>query len=85
MIDRAPSTSPSKPSFYWSPDERRLSSGDRILILTDIHCDSSRWHHSSALQEWFRVGGIDLKTNRVGFFRFSIDDARALLQAGMGQ
>lgn len=70
-------------TFTWMPQERRLSSGDSILILTDVQIYTSSMYHWASEQLWFRVGAIDLKTNEVGYFRFSTDDARAMLAAGV--
>jgi len=74
---------PSSPSFYWQPKESRLSSGDKILIVTDIYTFREALYPCSAKQAWFRVGAINLKDNSVGFWRFSLDDARALLKCGI--
>lgn len=74
---------PPSPSFFWQPKEMRLSSGDRILIVTDIYTYRESLYPCSARQAWFRVGAVNLKDNRVGYWRFSIDDARALLKSGL--
>jgi hypothetical protein len=66
----------------WQP-EKRLSSDDRIWILTDIETHSSSFYPSSAEQRWFKVGAYDLRTNCIGFVRFSIDDVRGMLRAGL--
>ncbi|MEI9941980.1 MAG: hypothetical protein WDO69_32605 [Pseudomonadota bacterium] len=69
------------PALRWYPEERRLSSGDQIFIVTDIHCYSSRMVRSARDQQWFRVGAVNLKNLTVGYWRFSIDDAQAILRA----
>jgi len=71
------------PALRWYPEERRLSSGDRIFIVTDIHCYSSRMVRSARDQQWFRVGAVDLRDLTVGYWRFSIDDAKAILKLGI--
>jgi hypothetical protein len=71
------------PAFRWYPEERRLSSGDQILIVTDIYCYRSRMVRSARDQQWFRVGAVNLKDLTVGYWRFSIDDAKAILKAGI--
>jgi hypothetical protein len=72
------------PALRWCPEERRLSSGDRIFIVTDIHCYSSSMVQSAREQQWFRVGAVNLSDMTVGYWRFSIDDAKAILRAGIG-
>ena len=66
----------------WQP-EKRLSSDDRIWILTDIETHSSSFRPGSAEQWWFKVGAYDLRTDCIGFVRFSIDDVRGMLRAGL--
>jgi hypothetical protein len=66
--------------FPWQ-DEKRLRSGDRAWILTDIQSFWSAIQGRSTPQQFFRVGGLDLETKRLGYFLFTIDDARALLKA----
>jgi hypothetical protein len=75
------SKSPPPPALRWYPEERRFSSGDQIFIVTDIHCYSSRMVKSARDQQWFRVGAVNLKDLTVGYWRFSIDDAQAILRA----
>jgi hypothetical protein len=69
-------------SFYWHPRERRLSSGDQILVVTDIYTYSEGLYPSSSEQTWFRVGALDLRDNSLGFWRFTLDDAKGLLKVG---
>src|SRR5947209_4397721 len=72
----------SHPRSIWQV-EKRLSSRDLIWILTDICGYSSSFHEWSPEQQWFRVGVYDLGTKKLGYVRFGIDDARALLTAGL--
>ncbi len=69
-------------SYKWTSNEHRLSSGDSILILTDTFGYWEKMYPCSVEQEWFRVGAVNLTNNEVGFWRFSIDDAAAMLKAG---
>lgn len=69
------------PAPPWQ-DERRLSSGDRIWILTDIEIYKSAMYQWASEQTWYKVGAYDFRTGCIGFFRFSKDDARGLLRAG---
>jgi hypothetical protein len=78
MIPSIPSLSP----YPWQ-DERRLQSGDRVWIITDVASFSSSLYPWSSPQKWYRVGGLDLSTMRLGYFTFSTDDVRALLKAGV--
>ena len=68
--------------FPWQ-GEKRLRSGDRVWILTDTHHFTSALYGCSTPQRWYRVGGLDLASQRLGYFTFSTDDARALLRAGI--
>lgn len=68
------------PSLQWQP-EKRLLSGDRVWILTDTYMEWRSFRNDATPQRWFKVGCYDLKTNRIGYVRFSIDDARGLLRA----
>jgi hypothetical protein len=63
--------------------EKRLASQDRIWILTDIYHWQSSYYSYSTVQERFRVGAVDLRTNCLGEFWFTIDDAHAMLKAGV--
>lgn len=63
--------------------EKRLSSKDRIWIVTDIYSYWSAFYSWSEEREVFVVGALDLRTKRMGAFEFSIDDARAMLRAGV--
>jgi hypothetical protein len=74
-------TSPTVPSLQFQP-EKRLQSGDRILILTDVYTEWRSYRSDSTPQKWHRVGCYDLKTQKIGYFLFSVDDARGLLFAG---
>lgn len=64
-------------------ETKRLSSGDRIWILTDVESYSSAFLAWSTPQQLFKVGAYDLKTNCIGFFTFSLDDVRGMLRAGL--
>jgi hypothetical protein len=63
--------------------DTRLSSRDRVWILTDIYDYWSSFYAWSPEQEWFEVGALNLRTERLEHFSFSIDDARAMLRAGV--
>lgn len=73
---------PPPPCPPWQ-EERRLSSGDRIWIFTDIETFTSALYHWSAEQRFFKVGAYDLRTRCIGFFKFTRDDAKGLLRAGL--
>lgn len=64
-------------------DTKRLSSGDKIWILTDIETSTSSFYPCSTEQRWFTVGAYDFRTECIGFFRFSLDDVRGILRAGL--
>lgn len=72
----------SKPLYPWQ-DERRLRSGDRMWLLTDIESYTSAMYGQSVPQRWYRAGGLDLASMKLGYFTFSIDDVRAILKAGV--
>jgi hypothetical protein len=76
-----PSQIPS-PKFIWQPP-KRLRSGDKIWIVTDTFECYSRYYDFSDEQLWFKVGAIDLETNCIGYYVFGIDDARAMVKAGL--
>lgn len=63
--------------------EKRLRSGDKYLIVTDIYQYTSSYYDYSQLQIWFRVGALDLVSHEPCFLRFTKDDARAMLRAGV--
>lgn len=63
--------------------QKRLTSGDVVWIITDIYTEQRRYYGNSSLQRWFKAGGIDLTTGKMGYFRFTIDDAAALVRAGI--
>lgn len=67
--------------FPWQ-DDRRIKSGDRVWILTDTHSYESAMYGQSIPQRWHRVGGLDLRTMRLGYFTFSTDDVRAAIKDG---
>lgn len=71
---------PACPSWQ---ETKRLSCGDKILILTDVETSTSSFYPCSAEQRWFTVGAYDFRTECIGFFRFSLDDAKGLLRAGL--
>lgn len=73
--------SPSTPTLQFAP-EKRLSSGDRVWILTDTYMEWHSFRSDSTPRKWFKVGCFDLKTNKICYVRFSLDDARGLLRAG---
>jgi hypothetical protein len=67
----------------WNPTERRLRSQDKILIVTDVYTYRESKYDSATEQQWFQVGAIDLDSNEVGMFKFSVDDARAMVKIGV--
>ena len=64
-------------------EEKRLSSGDDICILTDIQVSRGRYVPQARDQRRFRVGIYDFTAGRFGFLLFTSDDAFALLKAGL--
>jgi hypothetical protein len=68
--------------FTWQP-ERRLRSGDRLWILTDTESYYSSMYGRSTPQRFYKVGGLDLRTEKLGYFLFTQDDARAILRCGL--
>lgn len=71
-------------TFSWQA-EQRIRSRNRIWIVSDIHQHSASFYPWSHLQRWFRVGAVDLASGCIGYFRFGVDDARAMLKAGLPQ
>lgn len=71
-----------KPLPPWQ-DARRLASGDRTWILTDVEECSSSFLPWSKPQRLFKVGAFDLRSKCLGFFTFSLDDVRGMLRAGI--
>lgn len=76
-MTKPPPTCPS-----WQ-ETKRLSSGDKIWILTDVETSTSSFLPWSTEQRWYTVGAYDFRTECIGFFRFSLDDAKGLLRAGL--
>jgi hypothetical protein len=72
-----PPTSPA-----WQ-EEKRLASGDRIWIITNVEVRWSRYQYNSPDQQWFHVGAFDINTGSIGLFRFAIDDAFPMVKAGL--
>jgi len=60
---------------------KRARSGDRFFVLTDTQTHYSAMYGCSTVQQWFRVGAVDLRTMKLGYVDFSIDDIRALLRS----
>ena len=79
-MTESPRPRPSCPSWQ---EPKRLSSGDKIWILTDVETSTSSFYPWSTEQEWFTVGAYDFRSECIGFFKFSLDDARGLLRAGL--
>lgn len=63
--------------------EKRLASGDKFWFLTDIQAEWRSYYSNSTPQRWFRVGAFDLKSRKVSYVHFSLDDVSGLLRAGM--
>lgn len=76
-------TKPNPPPCPPWQAEKRMSSTDKIWILTDIETYTSSMYGCSTEQRWFKVGAYDMRTSHIGFVRFSTDDAKAMLRAGL--
>jgi hypothetical protein len=63
---------------------KRLHSGDRIWIATDIETYRASYLAYSTPQLWHKVGALDLNGFCWRFFTFGLDDARAMLRLGLG-
>jgi hypothetical protein len=78
-------TSPLRAStipFTWQ-DEKRLRSGDRVWIVTDTLSFWTAMYGRSTPQKFYKVGGLDLRSEKLGYFLFTTDDVRAILRAGL--
>lgn len=80
LMTASPRPRPTCPSWQ---EPKRLSSGDKIWILTDVETSTSSFYSWSTEQEWFTVGAYDFRSECIGFFKFSLDDGRGLLRAGL--
>jgi hypothetical protein len=76
------STTNTTPSFQWQED-KRLRSGDKVWFISDAKTFMSAMYGQSRPQTWYRVGGLDLSTTKLGYFHFSSDDSRAMAKAGL--
>lgn len=63
--------------------KKRLSSRDRVWLVTDVYCFTDSIFGWSRPQRWFRVGGVCLTSNELAMVEFSNDDVRAMLKAGV--
>ncbi len=66
----------------WQP-EKRLQSGSRVWILTDVESYDFCFYDWSVPQESFRVGVYDLETTKIGWANFGRDIAYAMVKAGV--
>lgn len=65
---------------HWQ-DSKRVTSGDRFLILTDLV--AKEVHNAGKIFTWFTVGAIDLETYNLFDLDLGPDDIAALIRAGM--
>lgn len=72
--------SPKTPTLEWQP-EKRLQSQDRLWILTDTYTEWRSFREDATPQKFYRVGCYDLRTMKIGYVRFSVDDCTGLLKA----
>jgi hypothetical protein len=63
--------------------EKRLSSKDRIWIVTDVHAYTSRIFDWATPQQWYRVGALCLETTHLAIVEFTTDDMRQIIKALM--
>jgi hypothetical protein len=86
FIEGAPMDHPPSPRIH-TPfpfgGHKRLKSGDRVWLVTDARSYTDKYLGWSEPQQWFEVGAVCLKTNRLFLVRFSIDDVKAMLKAGI--
>lgn len=69
-------------TLEWRP-EKRLQSQDRLWVLTDTYTEWRSFRDYATPQKFFRVGCYDLRTGKICFVRFSVDDVRGFLKAGV--
>lgn len=78
------SSSPQLPGLpYGWQEEKRIRSSDRVWIVTDTLHFRSAMYGRSTPQQFFKVGGLDLPTRKLGYFLFTTDDVKAMLKAGL--
>lgn len=80
-MDHSPSSAAILPFEFHG--HKRLSSRDRVWITTDVHSYTSKMLDWSVPQQWFEAGALCLDTNHLALVRFSNDDVRAMMKAGM--
>jgi hypothetical protein len=73
---------PTTSLLTWQP-EKRLRSGSRVWILTDVQSYDFCFYDWSVPQESFRVGVYDLETKKIGWANFGRDIAYAMVKAGV--
>ncbi len=73
---------PKTPTLEWQP-EKRLQSQDRLWILTDTYTEWKSYREDATPQKFYRVGCFDLKTRKLCYVRFSVDDSTGMLRAGI--
>lgn len=74
--------SPITHALAWQ-SEKRLQSQDLLWILTNTFTEWRSFRGDATPQKFFRVGCFDLRTRRVGYVRFSLDDCNGILMAGL--
>lgn len=77
---------PSTPSPLTVPTrqpDKMLGAHDRVLFLTGIEREFSAYHPWSKEQELFKIGVLDLATDKICFARFGRDIAFAIIKAGI--
>ncbi len=70
------------PPLKWQED-KRLKDDHKVWLITDAKTYTSGMYGCSKEQRFYRVGGLDLATNCLGYFKFSTDDVRAMLKSGI--
>lgn len=73
---------PKTPTLEWQP-EKRLQSQDQLWIVTDTYTEWKSYRDDATPQKFFRVGCFDLKTRKICYVRFSVDDSTGMLRAGI--
>lgn len=81
-MNATPST-PSPLSVPTRQPDKMLGAHDRVLFLTGIEREFSAYHPWSKEQELFKIGVLDLATDKICFARFGRDIAFAIIKAGI--
>lgn len=77
------SSSPRAITTFPFVGKKRLQSKDRVWIVSDVHSYTSKMLDWSVPQQWFEAGALCLDTNHLALVRFSNDDVRAIVKAGI--